>query len=132
MKNTFPFDPARWLNNPALRICSLQARGLMADMLAIMASNGGRIPIIEGKKDSQVISALTGVDAADVSRLISELCTCKVLNYVNGFITSAAMVKLCEFRAKAKASGEEGARRKKAAKQSANPIPSNSTELENQ
>jgi len=117
MKNTFQFDPARWLNNPALRLCSLEARGLWIDMLAIMANNGGSIPQKIGMYSHDVVAALTGVDSEKVAELFVELGGAGIFKHVAGKISSPAMVKSCAFKAKAKASGEEGARRKKSAKQ---------------
>lgn len=114
MNNSFKFDPSRWLNNPALRLCSLEARGLWIDMLSIMANNGGKIPIKSGTPTDEVVSILIGVDLSKAASLLCELSQAGVIKLLDGVIASSGLVKSSEFRARAKAHGQEGQRRKKA------------------
>lgn len=73
----FKFFPRDWLGDPQLRLCSLAARGLWADLLCIMYMNEGRRGFLEvgGRpiREASEIARLVGSDAEEVARLISEL-----------------------------------------------------------
>lgn len=69
------FYPTDWRGDQALRICSIEARGLWIEMLCIMHSSDpyGHL-LVNGQPvtDTQ-IAALTGIDMNTVSRLKTEL-----------------------------------------------------------
>jgi len=88
--------PADWRADPALRMCSLAARGLWADMLGLMHEAepygylvvGGRLPT------SQQLASLVGVDVRAVTTALGELEAAGVFSRdAEGRIYSRRMVR---------------------------------------
>lgn len=69
----FRFEPARWRNDEGLRLCSLAARGLWIDMLALMHPQGGYLLIAGKPPEVASLARLVGSTAAEVARLLKEL-----------------------------------------------------------
>lgn len=69
------FFPADWRGDPALRMCSLAARGLWADMLCIMheAKPRGSLLINGHKVNAKQLAQLCGASAIEVAKLLGEL-----------------------------------------------------------
>ncbi|WHZ16877.1 MAG: hypothetical protein OJF52_003727 [Nitrospira sp.] len=79
------FYPSDWLRDPALRSCSLEARGLWIDLLCFMHEGcpyghfqfGNPIP---SEQLHKVIARMTGIDLRAVRRLINELRAAEVFS----------------------------------------------------
>lgn len=105
------FFPSDWRADPALRCCSLEARGLWIDMLCIMheADPRGHLLINGQPMTERMLASLTGTDESTVSRLQTELETAGVFSRSNkGVIYSRRMTrdeKLSMMRTK---SGKKG------------------------
>ncbi|KQT52257.1 MULTISPECIES: hypothetical protein [unclassified Aureimonas] len=88
------FYPADWRADPALRMCSLAARGLWIEMLAIMheAEPRGHL-LINGKAVSvRHLSSLVGASEEQVADLMSELAEAGVYSAKrNGVLYSRRM-----------------------------------------
>lgn len=88
--------PADWRSDPKLRMCSLSARGLWADMLALMheAEPYGHL-LVAGKAPSdQQLAALVGAPAREVSAAIGQLADANVFSRTDdGTIYSRRMVR---------------------------------------
>jgi hypothetical protein len=69
------FYPADWRSDPALRMCSLAARGLWMEMLAVMHESSPRgLLLINGKSISNLqLASLCGTSVDEVTPLLSEL-----------------------------------------------------------
>jgi hypothetical protein len=76
MKNPWmKFYPSDWRADPALRSCSIAARGLWIEMLAIMhdAEPYGSLLVNGQRIDKKRLAALAGVPERDCSTLLLEL-----------------------------------------------------------
>lgn len=106
------FYPSDWRGDQALRICSLQARGLWMEMLCIMhaAEPYGHLLINGHPVTDMQIAALTGVEVSTVTALKTELETSGVYSRnSDGIIYSRRMTRDSRIsKARAKA-GKEGA-----------------------
>ncbi len=70
------FYPRDWMGDAQLRLCSLAARGLWADMLCIMAMSARRGYLEVGGKPIKTpaeIGRLVGAESAEVEHLLAEL-----------------------------------------------------------
>jgi len=76
------FYPSDWRADPALRVCSLAARGLWVEMLCIMheASPRGYLTIKGHAVTDVQLAALSGAPIDEVSNLIGELETMAVFS----------------------------------------------------
>lgn len=105
------FYPSDHNADPALRSCSLAARGLWIEMLCIMhnADPRGYLVINSKPLTDRMLASLSGTDESTVADLLSELETAGVYTRSNkGQIYSRRMVrdeKLSNLRAK---SGKKG------------------------
>jgi hypothetical protein len=102
----------RWRNDEGLRLCSLAARGLWADLLAIMH---GCVPyghlVINGQPPTdKQIALMVGATRAEVSKILTELEKNGVFSRVekSGVIYSRRMVRDNEARQKGRANGALG------------------------
>jgi DNA-binding transcriptional ArsR family regulator len=89
------FFPADWRSDPALRMCSLTARGLWMEMLALMheAEPYGHL-LVKGQPVSErQLSLLVGAPLRTVSTHLSELRQAGVFDEENGVIVSRRMVR---------------------------------------
>lgn len=71
----FKFYPPNWRGDPALRMCSLSARGLWMEMLCLMheASPRGFLLVNERPVTERQLAALAGLPVKALRRLLSEL-----------------------------------------------------------
>ena len=69
------FYPADWRSDPSLRVCSLAARGLWMEMLAIMhdASPRGSLLLNDKQVSPRQLAALAGSSSDEVSTALDEL-----------------------------------------------------------
>jgi hypothetical protein len=69
------FYPADWRADPALRMCSLAARGLWMEMLCIMheAEPRGNLLVNGRAVEARQLASLAGVGEAEASALLAEL-----------------------------------------------------------
>jgi hypothetical protein len=100
-----------WRSDPPLRMCSLAARGLWMDLLAIAheAEPYGHI-LVNGKPPGVAdIARVAGASANDVKRLLTELETAGVFSRTpEGVIFSRRMVRDKEKAAYDQANGKRG------------------------
>lgn len=105
------FYPADWQADPALRSCSLSARGLWVEMLAVMQKSErvGHL-LVNGKAPSpRVLAVLCGAASREVSRGLDELASTGVFSRDgDGVIFSRRMVRDEERAARDKANGGRG------------------------
>lgn len=90
----FKFYPSDWRGDPKLRICSLAARGLWIEMLAIMheANPRGHLLVNDTAPNDAQLAILTGAPA-NIGELISELERANVFSRKkSGVIYSRRMV----------------------------------------
>ena len=90
------FYPADWRSDPALRMCSLAARGLWMEMLAIMheATPRGSLLVNGNPITNQQLAGLAGCGLAEVEILSQELENCGVFSRKkNGVIFSRRIEK---------------------------------------
>ena len=105
------FYPADWRADPALKICSLAARGLWVEMLSIMheAEPRGHLVIKGRPVTPPMLAALVGVSADEIVPLIGELEDAGVFDRrKSGVIVSRRMEKDENLSRKNRANGEKG------------------------
>jgi hypothetical protein len=92
----FMFYPADWRKDPTLRVCSIAARGLWIDMLALMHESDpyGHL-VVNGEPVSVAqLARLIGESAALVKKLLAELESRNVFSRTDsGVIFSRRMVR---------------------------------------
>jgi len=114
MKPSYPWSKfywSDWENDPALRVCSLDAQGLWMRLLCIAArSNPTGFIVIAGRPCSSTdIALLTGVSEKEVERLLGELSRNGVFSRdVKGRIFSRRMVRDTHKRARLRKIGAKG------------------------
>ena len=104
------FYPSDWRSDPKLRMCSLAARGLWIEMLALMheANPRGHLLVNGIAPNAQQLSVLVG-SLADVSELLTELESVDVFSRTeSGVIYSRRMTRDEAKSAEAKANGALG------------------------
>ena len=72
----FQFYPSDWRTDPGLRLCSIAARGLWAEMLCIMheAEPYGHLTLSDGREITiPMLARLVGESRGEVSELLDEL-----------------------------------------------------------
>lgn len=90
------FYPADWRADPALRACSLGARGLWIDILTLMheASTRGHLLINGSPASTAQLASIAGCSEADVISLMTELESAGIFSRKkNGVIFSRRMEK---------------------------------------
>lgn len=101
------FYPADWRKDPALRACSIEARGLWIDMICIIheSENYGFLEINSRKISEKALAGMCGITPAKCRKYLSELEENGVLSIdERGVVFSRRMVKdneLCEKRREA-------------------------------
>lgn len=99
----FQFYPGDWMKDPALRSCSVAARGLWMDVLCMMfeSDRRGYLQASNGKSYSpEQIARMTGCSTDEASRLLKELETSGVYSRTaHGIIFSRRLVRDEEQRA---------------------------------
>ena len=87
--------PGDWLSDEALRGCSLEARGLWADMLSLMAKSDRHGFLLAGKTpmNASQLSRIAGISYEKCEELLAELGLNGVYSVEDGIIYSRRMVK---------------------------------------
>lgn len=92
----FKFYPSDWRADPALRVCSIAARGLWMEMLALMheASPRGHL-LVNGKSPTDAqLGALAGTSSHQITELLGELESAGVFSRTReGVIYSRRMIR---------------------------------------
>ncbi len=105
------FYPADWRSDPMLRICSLSARGLWLEMIALMheASPYGHL-LIGGKAPTEKqLATLVGADLAALRSSMDELNSAGVFSVnEDGVVFSRRMVRDFDKASADKANGKKG------------------------
>jgi hypothetical protein len=104
------FYPGDWRADPALRMCSLAARGLWIDMLCLMheADPRGSL-LVNGKPVTpQQLASLVGVSGREVNLCLSELEAAGVFSRDNDAVYSRRMRRDTEKAEQDKANGKGG------------------------
>ena len=110
------FYPSDWRGDPKLRICSLAARGLWIEMIALMheANPRGHLLVNGIAPNEQQLSALTGTNAEQVSIWLSELESAGVFSRTDsGVIYSRRMTRDEQKAEISRKNGLQGGRPKK-------------------
>jgi len=89
------FYPSDWLSDEALRSCSVEARGLWADMICLMAKSDrhGYLLIGGNPARSEQIARICGLTPQRTSELMDELHASGVFSFDKETIISRRMVK---------------------------------------
>lgn len=132
---SFQFYPGDWMKDPALRACSLGARGMWLDLLCLMFECDRRGYLqINGKPMSlEQIARSTGCSTDEASRFLQELEDSGVFSRSeHGLIYSRRLVRDDQIRAARRDAGSVGgsktqAKRQATSKQSSSPSSSSST-----
>ena len=105
------FYPSDWRADPALRMCSLAARGLWAEMMCIMheAEPYGHL-LVNGKPlNEKQLASLSGGDLRETVNALAELESCGVFSKTDaGVIYSRRMKRDREKAERDKANGKGG------------------------
>lgn len=104
------FYPADWRADPALRVCSLAARGLWMEMLCVMheAEPRGHLLVNGQPVTERQLAALVGVTQRELASLLSELESSGVFSRDGETIFSRRMLRDTEKAARDKANGKTG------------------------
>lgn len=103
------FYPSDWRADPALRMCSIAARGLWMEMLCVMheAEPYGSLRVNGRPVNEQQLASLAGTSTDAVRELLGELESAGVFSWDDGAITSRRMQR---DKAKAEADRDNGKR----------------------
>lgn len=103
------FYPSDWRADPALRMCSLGARGLWMEMLCLMHEAEGFLTVNGKELVPRQLAALSGASVDDVTAWLVELSDAGVFSRdERGFIYSRRMLKDLRRAAEDKANGRKG------------------------
>lgn len=103
------FYPADWRSDPRLRMCSLAARGLWIECIAIMHEAGGYLKVGDVIPTEGQIAALIGASQHEVAGLIAELEQAGVFSRTRtGVIYSRKMVRATKISDKGRENGKKG------------------------
>lgn len=111
LKPWFAFYPANWRGDPALRMCSISARGLWMEMLCIMheADPRGSLLVNGHQVSGKQLASLSGLSLNDTVKLLGELAGAGVFSREdNGTIYSRRMKRDEEKALRDKANGKTG------------------------
>lgn len=106
----FKFYPSDWRADPALRMCSIGARGLWMEMLCVMheANPRGALMVNGNPVTERQLAGLTGCALKEVLSLLEELEAAGVFSRDNGVIFSRRMRRDDEKAERDKANGRSG------------------------
>lgn len=106
----FKFYPSDWRADPALRMCSIGARGLWMEMLCVMheAEPRGSLLVNGNPVSDRQLAGLAGCSLKEVSGFLEELEAAGVFSRDNGAIFSRRMRRDDEKAARDKANGMAG------------------------
>jgi hypothetical protein len=104
------FYPSDWRADPALRMCSIAARGLWMEMLCIMHEAAPRgCLLVNGQPVSdRQLASLCGCSDREIKTLLRELKSAGVCSEDNGVVYSRRMKADTEKAARDKANGKRG------------------------
>jgi hypothetical protein len=103
------FYPSDWRADPALRMCSLGARGLWIEMLCIMHEANGSLAVNDKQLVPRQLAALAGASVEDVTGWLVELSDAGVFSRdADGTIYSRRMRKDIAKAEEDKANGRKG------------------------
>jgi hypothetical protein len=103
------FYPSDWRSDPALRMCSIGARGLWMEMLCVMHENAGDLAINAKGLTPRQLANLAGCGVDEVDALLSELEDAGVFSRrEDGTIYSRRMIRDAEKAEADKANGRKG------------------------
>lgn len=102
------FYPSDWRADPALRMCSLAARGLWMEMLCVMHENGGYLAINGNPVTVPQLTNLAG--GGEVAEMLAELESAGVFSRQeqDGAIYSRRMLRDIQKAERDKANGKKG------------------------
>lgn len=103
--------PADWRADPGLRMCSLAARGLWADMLALMheAEPYGHLLVNGIAPSNRQLAGLLGCEEKEIARCMQQLEECGVFSRSeDGTVISRRMLRDFYKRERDKANGKTG------------------------
>lgn len=106
----FKFYPSDWRADPALRMCSIGARGLWMEMLCVMheAEPRGSLLVNGNPVSERQLAGLAGCSLKEVTGFIEELEAAGVFSRDNGAIYSRRMRRDDEKAERDKANGRNG------------------------
>ncbi len=107
----FKFYPTDWRQDPCLRICSLAARGLWIEMIALMhqSSPYGHLLVSDLSPTDAQLAALVGCPSEQVPHLLGELEAAGVFSRTrSGVIYSRKMTRMQKKAATARNNGRKG------------------------
>ena len=103
------FYPSDWRADPALRMCSLAARGLWMEMLCIMHEAGGYLMVNEKQLLPRQLAVLSGASVDEVNAWLLELSDAGVFSRnADGTIYSRRILKDIARTEGDKANGRKG------------------------
>lgn len=105
------FYPQDWRGEPKLRACSIAARGLWIEMIALAhdATPYGHVLINGNAPDTQTLSRMVGVTESECESLVSELARNGVFSQTRkGIIYSRRMVRDAKKSANSQKNGKLG------------------------
>ena len=108
----FQFYPGDWMKDPALRACSLAARGLWMDILCLMFESDRRGYLIHKNGNpisTEQLARMTGCPVEQTAELMEELITCGVITETqDGVPYSKRMVRDEQKRTLCSEAGKRG------------------------
>lgn len=107
----FKFFPTDWRQDPKLRICGLEARGLWIEMIALMhqATPYGHLLVSGQPPTDTQLAMLVGCTPDQITRLVGELETAGVFSRTRtGVIYSRKMSRMQKKAATARNNGKKG------------------------
>lgn len=104
------FYPSDWRADPALRMCSVAARGLWMEMLCVMheANPRGSLVINGAPLSDRQLASIAGASPKETTSLLAELEAAGVFSRDNGVIYSRRMRRDDEKAERDKANGKAG------------------------
>lgn len=105
----FKFFPRDWLSDKELQLCSLAARGLWIEILAISHAECGRLRLNSGAISISDLARLVGASPAQVRRLLAELVRRNVASVdAENTVYSRRMVRDAKRREVNRKNGKQG------------------------
>ncbi len=107
----FKFYPTDWRSDPALRMCSLAARGLWVEMLCVMheAHPYGHLLVNGHSPTDAQIGVLVGAPPSQITAMLGELDMAGVFSRTrSGVIYSRKMTRMIKKAATARNNGRKG------------------------
>jgi len=107
----FKFYPSDWRNDPALKMCSMAARGLWIELICLMhqATPYGHL-LVNGQAPTDAqIAVLVGAPSDQIAALLGELESAGIFSRTrNGIIYSRKLTRMSKKAATARNNGRKG------------------------